>query len=261
MSKLEEFESRMREALEAPREERMNHELSWPVHKIHYEKNRYLFDLCYKQGKISEDLLKFLIREKIADGPLMSKWKKPGYENLCSLAVITRTNTNFGTVGICRTPLKDRSGQIMPNVLTGCVCCVSGSGGPVWWDDPVPDIVREQILGIDPGKAHLFQDDAEENANEESDTNDAEQEKHSEHDGKEILTRVTFVTQNRDEAVTTNEDTGSAQAEPATNGEGETAQTDAESTKPIRADSTPVSLKRPSEEEQARSGGKKPRPA
>lgn len=156
--KLEEFESRSREALEIPIDDKRRNEISWPMHKIHYEKNRYLFDMRYKHHQISKKLLDYLIKEKLADGKLMAKWKRPGYERLCSLLVITNSNTNFGTVGVCRTPLKQRMGQIMPNILTGCVACASGDGGPIWWDDPVPEIVKKRIAEIDPGKARLVTD-------------------------------------------------------------------------------------------------------
>lgn len=158
---LEEFEARAREVNAAPRGNAMNVALTWPVHKLHFEKNRFLHDARYVHNTIDDRLLKYLVKVKIADGPLLAKWRKPGYDCVCSMAVLTKSNTNFGTVGICRTPLKDRTGQIMPNVQTGCVCCVSGSGGPIWWDDPVPDIVKEQILEVDPGKAHLFEEDEE----------------------------------------------------------------------------------------------------
>ena len=70
---------------------------------------------------------------------LISKWRKPGYEILCSMSAIQRSGTNFGTTSICRVPLAQRAGQIMPSVTTGCVSCVSGDGidgGPVWWTDP-----------------------------------------------------------------------------------------------------------------------------
>jgi bud site selection protein 31 len=136
----------------------MNRELTWPVHRLHYEKNRYIFEQ-HRLGIVSDELLAYLVREKIADGPLMSMWRRPGYETLCSLAVVTRSNMSFGTVGICRTPLKGRSVQIAPNVLTGCVCCVLGGGaGPLWWNDEVPDIVRDRIADVDPGKASIVEE-------------------------------------------------------------------------------------------------------
>lgn len=46
----------------------------------------------------------FIVRawQKLVDGPLMAKWKKPGYERLCSTYVINTKNYKFGTVSICR---------------------------------------------------------------------------------------------------------------------------------------------------------------
>ena len=44
----------------------------------------------------------YLVREKIADGALISKWRKPGYEILCSMLAIQRNNHNFGTTAMCR---------------------------------------------------------------------------------------------------------------------------------------------------------------
>lgn len=44
----------------------------------------------------------FLPPQKLGDGPLMAKWKKPGYERLCSTYVINSKNYKFGTVSICR---------------------------------------------------------------------------------------------------------------------------------------------------------------
>lgn len=153
--KLEEFESLTREAMNTPADDKRRNEITWPMQKLHYQKNKYLFDMHYKDGKISKKLLDYLIHEKIADGKLIAKWRRPGYERLCSLAVITKSNTNYKSVGICRVPLHERKGQILPNVLTGCVSCASGDGGPVWWDDPVPDAVKQMILQVDPGKAGL----------------------------------------------------------------------------------------------------------
>ncbi len=153
--KLEEFEQRMREALNAPMDDKRRNELSWPMHKIHYEKNRYLHDMHYKEHAISKKLLDYLVKEKLCDGKLIAKWRKQGYERLCSLLAITKSNTNFRTVSVCRTPLRDRTGQIMPNVMTGCVSCASGDGGPIWWDDPVPDIVKRRNAAIDPGKQEI----------------------------------------------------------------------------------------------------------
>lgn len=82
----------------------------------------------------------WLVREKVADGSLIAKWRKPGYEFLCSLLAIQRAGTNFGTTSLCRVPLKQRTEQqkLMPSVQTGCVSCASCDAGkhdgPIWWD-------------------------------------------------------------------------------------------------------------------------------
>ncbi|KAJ8900914.1 hypothetical protein NDN08_000213 [Rhodosorus marinus] len=147
--KLEEFEEKMRDAMNEPVEDKMRNEITWVVHKIHYQKNRYMFNLYHEEHQISKKLYDYLIDMKIADGPLLAKWRKAGYETLCSVAVIAKSNTNFRTTGICRVPLRERHGQITPNVTTGCVSCASGDGGPIWWDDPVPEVVtkrRRQVL-------------------------------------------------------------------------------------------------------------------
>jgi bud site selection protein 31 len=133
------FEERLREAVDDPHEGKRKCESSWPIHRIHYERNRYIYDLYYKQQRLSRELYEFLVREKVVDAALISKWRKPGYEILCSMSAIQRSGTNFGTTSICRVPLAQRAGQIMPSVTTGCVSCVSGdgiNGGPVWWTDP-----------------------------------------------------------------------------------------------------------------------------
>lgn len=174
---LEDYEMQLREALNDPPGEKRRTEITWPIHKIHYKKNRYLHDMHYKQHNISKKLLDFLIKEKIADGKLISKWRRPGYERLCSLQVITKSNMNYGGVGVCRIPLRDRKGQIMPNVLTGCVSCASGDGGPIWWDDPVPDIVKQRIKEVDPGKAALVDGDGEDDEDDEDGEEDSADDK------------------------------------------------------------------------------------
>lgn len=48
----------------------------------------------------------------------MAKWKKPGYERLCSTYVINSKNYKFGTVSICRV-----SG-VRPHLVSGTpLCC------------------------------------------------------------------------------------------------------------------------------------------
>lgn len=69
----------------------------------------------------------WLCREKIADGPLIAKWRKPGYELLCSMLAIQKGNHNFGTTSHCRVPLRLRASQV--SNLLPVVCHLRGGGG------------------------------------------------------------------------------------------------------------------------------------
>lgn len=109
---LMQFEERLREAVDDPHEGKRKCEATWPIHRIHYERNRFIYDMYYRQQRISRDLYEFLVREKVVDASLISKWRKPGYEILCSMAAIQKSGTNFGTTSICRVPLAQRGGQI-----------------------------------------------------------------------------------------------------------------------------------------------------
>ena len=80
---LEELEQKMREAETDSHEGKRKVEALWPIFKIHHQKARYIFDLFYRRKAISRELYDFCIKEKIADGNLIAKWKKQGYENLC----------------------------------------------------------------------------------------------------------------------------------------------------------------------------------
>lgn len=182
-SQLEKFDDEMREIMNDNMEDKMRNELTWKVHKLHWKKNRFIFNLYYKEKSISKELFDFLVKEKIVDSNLISKWRKPGYENLCSLAVISKTNTNFRTAGVCRVPLKDRHGQITPNVLTGCISCASGDGGPIWWDDPIPDNLLQKLkeLGqLPPDEEETPSDDKEDEKKEQEETQPKEEEEKEE---------------------------------------------------------------------------------
>lgn len=141
---IEDFEQQMKEAVNEEHEGKRKAELTWKIHRIHWEKNRFVYDLMYQRKVMSRELFDYLVREKIADGALISKWRKPGYEILCSMLAIQRGNHNFGTTAMCRVPLRLRAPhqRITPDVQTGCISCASGDGrfgGPVWWNTPMED--------------------------------------------------------------------------------------------------------------------------
>ncbi|GIL72070.1 hypothetical protein Vretimale_519 [Volvox reticuliferus] len=141
---IEDFEQQLKEAVNEEHEGKRKTELTWKIHRLHWEKNRFIYDLMYQRKVMSKELFEWLVREKVADGPLIAKWRKPGYEILCSMLAIQKGNHNFGTTSHCRVPLRARAKQqrITPDVQTGCISCASGDGkfgGPVWWNTPLDE--------------------------------------------------------------------------------------------------------------------------
>lgn len=140
---LEEFANQMRDAVNEPHEGKRRNEGTWQITRIHYERSRYVYELFYKKKAISKELYDYLLLEKFGDAALIAKWKKPGFEYLCSLQAIDKRNSNFSTTSICRVPLHLRKPGITgPSVHTGCISCSSQEagrlGGPIWWDSPRP---------------------------------------------------------------------------------------------------------------------------
>ena len=158
---MEALDRELRDAVDAPHEGFRKSEAQWPIFQINWQRSRYIYDLYYKvrqlevawrvvcvvsqpviltdlfdlfalcqYKKISKQLYDYCIRNKLVDAPLIAKWKKPGYERLCSVHAINTSNQNFGTTSICRVPRQQlRPGQIVEARLTGCRGCCSGPGG------------------------------------------------------------------------------------------------------------------------------------
>lgn len=113
-----------------PHEGLRKNESQWPIHQINWQKTRYVFDLYYTYHRISKEVYNYCIDNKIIDALLAAKWKKPGYERLCSTYVINPRNYKFGTVSICRVPKASLGeGLVIEDPMTGCRGCASGPGG------------------------------------------------------------------------------------------------------------------------------------
>lgn len=86
--------------------------------------------MYYTYERISREVYDYCITNKIVDAGLIAKWKKPGYERLCSTYVINPRNFKFGTVSICRVPSYALpAGTTIEDPTTGCRGCASGPGG------------------------------------------------------------------------------------------------------------------------------------
>ena len=120
----------LREANTAGHGGKQRHEAMWPIHQINNQRSRYIYDMFYVHRKISRKLYDYCLKQKLADADLIAKWKKPGYEKLCSTFVINPRNFPFGTTAICRVPPKKlQKGKVFYEAHTGCRGCASGAGG------------------------------------------------------------------------------------------------------------------------------------
>jgi len=127
---LEVLEQELRDKVNEPHEGKRKVESLWPVHQINWQRSRYVYDMYWRYGKISREVYDYCIRNKLIDGPLCAKWRKPGYERLCSTYVINTKNYNFGTVSICRVPRQSLGeDQVVECPTTGCRGCGSGAKG------------------------------------------------------------------------------------------------------------------------------------
>lgn len=130
---LEALEHELRDKIKETNEKKRKTESMWPVYQINWQKSRYVYDMYYTYHRISKQVSDYCVQQKLIDAALIAKWKKPGYERLCSTYVINPSNYKFGTTSICRVPLWDRSpeAQSAQDPTTGCLGCASGKGaGP-----------------------------------------------------------------------------------------------------------------------------------
>ncbi|OQS07030.1 hypothetical protein THRCLA_00983 [Thraustotheca clavata] len=124
------LENELRERMNDPHEGLRKCEALWPIHQINWQRSRYVYDMYYKYKKISKEVYDYCLRMKLADANLIAKWKKPGYERLCSTFAINSKNYNYGTVSICRVPRQQLAdGQLIQERHSGCRGCASGPGG------------------------------------------------------------------------------------------------------------------------------------
>jgi len=122
------LDNELREKVNEPHEGLRKTESQWPVHQINWQKSRYIYDMYYTYQRISKQVYDYCIENKLADAALIAKWKKPGYERLCSTFAINPQNYKFGTVSICRVPASQLPpGTELEDPATGCRGCASGS--------------------------------------------------------------------------------------------------------------------------------------
>jgi len=122
------IDNELRDKVNESHEGKRKLESQWPVHQLNWQRTRYIYDMHYKYNRISKEVLDHCIENKVIDGALVSYWRKPGYDRLCSTFSVDTANSKFGTVSVCRVPSKvlDEH-QIVENPMTGCRGCASGA--------------------------------------------------------------------------------------------------------------------------------------
>lgn len=124
------MEEEMKRAVAETHEGKRNCESNWAIHQINWQRSRYVFDMRFKYKRISKEIYDWCGKMKLIDVPLCSKWRKQGYEKLCSTYAINPKNFQFNGVDICRVPKqKLRAGTIVESRYNGCLGCCSGKGG------------------------------------------------------------------------------------------------------------------------------------
>ena len=94
-----EFSNKMKDAENASHEGKKRHEVMWPIFQISHQRtyatsliglaidqltigSRYIYELYYEKEAISKQLYDWLLKNGYADGSLIAKWKKQGYEKV-----------------------------------------------------------------------------------------------------------------------------------------------------------------------------------
>lgn len=84
---IEDFEGQMKEAVNEEHEGRRKNELAWKIHRIHWEKNRFIFDLMYQRKVMSKELVR---SPTYCDSIAYSSHAVPVVAQLCLLLLLSR---------------------------------------------------------------------------------------------------------------------------------------------------------------------------
>jgi hypothetical protein len=60
MQVIEDFEQQMKEAVNEEHDGKRKAELTWKIHRLHWEKNRFIYDLMYQRKVLSKELVSWV---------------------------------------------------------------------------------------------------------------------------------------------------------------------------------------------------------
>ena len=114
-----EFANKMKDAENASHEGKKRHEVLWPIFQISHQRmlfstvgmswltismsigSRYIYDLYYDKEAVSKQLYEWLLKNGYADGNLIAKWKKQGYEKVGVSSAAFLDSTDWGKECSC----------------------------------------------------------------------------------------------------------------------------------------------------------------
>lgn len=100
----------------------------WKVIQVNHQISRYIYNLYYQKKVISKELYEWLSNQKYCNKDLIAKWKKQGYENLCCINCIMKSEKNHNSTCICRVPkhkLEEKEAKDLQCITCGCRGCAS----------------------------------------------------------------------------------------------------------------------------------------
>ncbi len=119
---LNEYDSKMKDAIAEPHEGKRKVEMTWGVAAINRERTRRLFRM-WRDGEIAEDVLEYCCKVNFIDSSLVRLWRIPGYESACCADCVQSKGHDFGGACICRVPAEDRMENEIQCKQCGCTGC------------------------------------------------------------------------------------------------------------------------------------------
>jgi bud site selection protein 31 len=73
---IEDFEQQLKEAVNEEHEGKRKTELTWKIHRLHWEKNRFIYDLMYQRKVMSKELVSSWIINVVPWGKVLYRVKR-----------------------------------------------------------------------------------------------------------------------------------------------------------------------------------------
>jgi bud site selection protein 31 len=86
---IDDFEQQMKDAVNEEHEGKRKNESTWKIHRLHWEKNRFIYDLMYQRKVMSKELVRGGVYEQGCTGAKAVGWAETNWVR--RLHALTRT--------------------------------------------------------------------------------------------------------------------------------------------------------------------------